>query len=215
MQTMQERILAMSEELRELKAQTALLATIGRQLTRLIQANAPDSPNYRRPLAAYPRFDWSSIEAAVIEQDNRGATLVEWNLHQFVRRAGSGKFGQAIWFSRPTGQDDNGAQYARLITFKDATAEPMPRDLAEALPEVRPLDVQRTEPPPRDYRAAEAQRRQNGEIKQDDPRQKFYALGKEALADGRLDSAQFNILAGYGAKDGWPAVLERLEEMIN
>jgi hypothetical protein len=66
------------------------------------------------------------------------------------------------------------------------------------------------EPPPRDYRAAEAQRRRAGETRQDDPRQQFYALGKEAIAAGRLDSARFNALAGRGPEVGWPAVLEEL-----
>lgn len=113
------------------QAQTAILTTISRQLERMAQASAPASPNYRRRLSEYPQFDWSEIGATVTATDDQGVSEVEWNLHRFTRRAGSGKFGKAIWFSRPTGKDGDETNYARLITFKDGDAEPVPGDVVQ------------------------------------------------------------------------------------
>lgn len=138
------------------QAQNAILTTIANTLQKLAQASAPASPNYRRRLSEYPGFDWSEIGATIAAQDNQGVSEVEWNLHRFTRRAGSGKFGKAIWFSRPTGKDGDENLYARLITFKDGDAEPVPGDVvsqAQAGPPpapkgaIRPVDLYAPAPP--------------------------------------------------------------------
>jgi hypothetical protein len=121
----------LDDMLRELKAQKSLLATISNQLRKSAAINAPESPNYRRKLADYSTFDWPSIGAEVVNTDAQGVVEVEWNQYRFLRRSGTGKFGKAIWFSRATGQGENGAEYARLITFKDYEPEPLAAGLSQ------------------------------------------------------------------------------------
>jgi len=110
-----------------LKAQNAALTTISNQLAALIQIQAAGSaPNYRRQLADFTDFDWSEIGATVSQSDRGGPATVDWNGLSFTRRSGSGKFGDAIWFSRGIGRDGDKNLFARLITFKDADqAEPL------------------------------------------------------------------------------------------
>lgn len=117
----------------QMQAQTALLATMSRQIERLEWLVAPAGPNYTHPLAAYAGFDWARIGAEVVASDRQGAARVDWFGRTFTRRSGAGKFGQAIWFSRFTGEDESGQKtYARLVTFKDyAEAEPVNRDVAD------------------------------------------------------------------------------------
>lgn len=99
--------------MKEMKGIHTTLAAMGR-------AMKSEAPNYQRPIAAYKIFDWASIGAVVIESDGDGPTRVEYLGHHFTRRSGGGKFGQAIWFSRPMGKNEDGSnKYARLITFKD------------------------------------------------------------------------------------------------
>jgi hypothetical protein len=110
------------EVLEQMRRQTELLEQIARN-------TAPESPDYKRPLAEFARFDWASIKAVVLSTDRQGPTAVEWNGQQFIRRAGAGKFGQAIWFSRATGKRGDETLYARLLTFKGSgqvEAEPIP-----------------------------------------------------------------------------------------
>jgi hypothetical protein len=112
------------EVLAQLKAQTELMRAISHQL----RVNAPVSPRYRRALRDYPAFKWEIIGADVIARDSQGVSEVEWCGHRFTRRAGSGKFGKAVWFSRATGQSEDGVEYALLIKFggDGNEAEPIP-----------------------------------------------------------------------------------------
>ena len=105
----------------------AKLETITTLLKQLLRQNAPHAPNYRHPLSAYWTFDWHSIGAEIIRRDKKGATQVLWGGYLWMRRNDNGrKYGDAIWFSRADGRNDNGdLNYIRLITFKDA-AEPEP-----------------------------------------------------------------------------------------
>jgi hypothetical protein len=80
-----------------------------------------ESPDFRYALAEYAGFDWGKLGAVVKAQDRQGVTVVEWGGRIWQRRSGAGKFGKAVWFSRATGQDENGTLYARLVTFKDYT----------------------------------------------------------------------------------------------
>lgn len=115
--------------LRELRAQSAALAEVIRQLQALRADSAPESPNYRRAMAEYAVFDWGSIGAEEIASDEHGVSAVMWNKHQFIRRSGSGRYGPAIWFSRPTGGNGDSTEYARLVTFKDWEAEALDKKL--------------------------------------------------------------------------------------
>lgn len=99
--------------LAELRGIHTTLAAMGR-------AMKSEAPNYQRPLSAYRIFDWASIGAVVLDGDAGGPSRVEYLGHHFTRRNGAGKFGEAIWFSRPQGKNEDGSnKYARLITFKD------------------------------------------------------------------------------------------------
>jgi len=124
---MNEQILA------ELKKQTDLL-------NQILAQHGEASPNYRRKMAAYQTFDWASIGAEVVTSDQHGVNVVLWNNHQFIRRSGTGKFGNGIWFSRATGQGENGTEYARLITFKDFEVESLsvPLEEKQELPPLPP-----------------------------------------------------------------------------
>lgn len=106
-----------------------------REIRDLLQLQAAAlEPNYRYPLADYPTFDWAAIGATVAQNDRAGAAVVRFAGHLWTRRSGAGKFGRAIWFSRPNGRDDEGgATYLRLITFKDmADPEPLAFDAPAA-----------------------------------------------------------------------------------
>lgn len=90
-------------------------------LTRIAAQSAPAAPNYNFQLSAYPSFDWVRIGATVVKTDTQGASTVSWNMYQWERRSKSGKFGDAIWFSRADGKDSQGnTNWIRLITFKDS-----------------------------------------------------------------------------------------------
>jgi len=86
---------------------------------RQIAVSSNPAPNYWRPLSDYRNFDWASIGAIVLKEDEDGATDVEWNGQVFTRRSPQNRFAAAIWFSRCVGKDADGAnKYARLISFK-------------------------------------------------------------------------------------------------
>ena len=76
-------------------------------------------PGYTRDITEFPKFNWPSIDAKVIEFDDYGPTIVEWNRHRYYRRSPENNFGTAIFFSRSLGKkEDGGNNYERLITFK-------------------------------------------------------------------------------------------------
>ena len=108
----------------------ALLARIAAALERLA-VNTP-APNYKRGLAAYKTFDFARLGIRVVKSDTDGPSVLEWNNHYFTRRAGKGKFGVAVWFSRPIGKgegEDEELRFERLITFKDySEAESLPAE---------------------------------------------------------------------------------------
>jgi hypothetical protein len=75
---------------------------------RQIAISSNPAPNYQRPLSDYPGFDWPSIGATVLKEDDDGATAVEWNGQIFTRRSPNNKFDAAVWFSRCVGKDADG-----------------------------------------------------------------------------------------------------------
>lgn len=128
------------------------LDRIAAALEALAQSGAPQEPNWRYPLAAYAQFDWASIGARVVQRDDYGVSAVSWNGHMWTRRSGAGKYGKAIWFSRPAGQDEDGTNYLRLVTFKDLSpAEALPESVAGELkhaPQDEPVRAQTSRPEP-------------------------------------------------------------------
>jgi len=120
-------------------AQVAALGRIAAALEAIALTKAP-APNFIRPIADYPTFEFESIGARVTGRDQHGVTEVEWAGYQWTRRSPSNKFGTAIWFSRPAGKDEAGnVRYVRLITFREPT-EPAPLP-AKVAAQVTPTGV--------------------------------------------------------------------------
>ncbi|KKK58649.1 hypothetical protein LCGC14_3042320, partial [marine sediment metagenome] len=123
----------MSDELIQLlNANNATLTIIAEQLQELVQLQRQNlyretGPNFRRSLNEYATFNWFSIDANPVRETGDGINEVDWGGYTWRRRSGTGKFGNAIWFSRAIGVNaDNTPKYARLITFKDSDApEPL------------------------------------------------------------------------------------------
>ncbi len=107
--------------------QMLALERIADSIQHLVPASTA-APNLTAPLESFAQFDWASIAAIVERSDQYGAAIVSWRGLQFVRRSPSNKFGEAIWFSKSVGKDDNGDhRYERLITFKPLSkVEPVP-----------------------------------------------------------------------------------------
>jgi hypothetical protein len=101
----------------------------------LARYSAPKAPNYRRLLAEWTAFEWETIDAEVLQRDHDGVASVRWGGFVWTRRAPENKFGEAVWYSRPDGKAEDGAnRYARLITFSKPTeAEPVSRKVQHAV----------------------------------------------------------------------------------
>jgi hypothetical protein len=96
--------------------------------TCLEQQIRKEAPNYQRDIKDFRAFDWNSIGAIIEQSDQFGAAVVEWGGKLYRRRSPQNKFGAAVWFSRCTGKNEDGANvYERLITFKGSEApDPLP-----------------------------------------------------------------------------------------
>lgn len=211
------------EILKYIKIQAALLSTIQKTLQRIEQNSAPASPNYRRRLSEFTGFDWSSIGAAIVESDNGGASVIEWSGQRFVRRSGSGKFGEAIWFSRAIGRDENGTEYARLITFKDFDVEPLqvqpppgPAIKAEPPPRpIQPLDIQQTAPEAlEDVTGSSPAAQASPHVAQTisgQPRQVFYQMATKAVEMQKITFDKFNGLVSLCNDHGWERGIQELQ----
>lgn len=102
-------------------------------LGRLASAGGNSSPNYFKRLSDFQNFDWSSINADVIERDRDGVSVVEWEGRMFIRRKGNADYDPALYFSVCTGKDEAGKnKYDRLITFKQPSkAKRVPEETKE------------------------------------------------------------------------------------
>ena len=134
----------MTEGLRAVYKQIALqnqllerIAVASERTSEAVQQMAQlniEAPNFQRSLETFAQFDWASIGATVERTDQYGAAIVSWRGLQYVRRSPSNKFGEAIWFSRCTGKDENGENaYERLVTFRPLSkveVEPVPDKVA-------------------------------------------------------------------------------------
>lgn len=104
------------------------------RLVAVIEARSP-APGYVRALTEFAGFDWSEIDATVLQTDSDGIAVISWRGHRYTRRSPSNKFDPAIWFSRAVGKDEDGnSRYERLITFKElAEPEPLPHKVKRSL----------------------------------------------------------------------------------
>ncbi len=169
----------------------ALLTKISHQLDAIAAGSAPESPNYQRPLSAFSTFDWSSINASVAARDTSGAAIVLWAGHQWQRRTGAGKFGDAIWFSRPTGQSEQGVQYARLITFKDRS-QPEPVTVPAAAAPAKTAPAKRAPAGNPAKRAAAPAGNSNGSAHADASALFSYAYPNGGQAATQMERAAFD-----------------------
>ena len=111
-----------------LAAAVAALNRIATALEILVADQVP-APNYKRTLAQFKTFDWTTINAQVVNADSWGPTQVEWNGRIFTRRnSNDKKKGRAIWFSAVVSGTvaEGNCKWGRLITFKDPTSSPEP-----------------------------------------------------------------------------------------
>jgi len=131
------------------------------------QGEIPE-PNYVRQLSDYPAFNWSSIDAEIVQTDKDGASIVLWNGALYTRRSPSNKFEPAIFFSRSAGKDaDGNVKYYRLITFRTIhDADPIPAKVAAAIPNGQ---AQKPSQPPAKPAQAPAAASANGNGKQPAP----------------------------------------------
>ncbi len=128
-----------------LAALTANTNRIANALEAIALTNAP-APNFIKPIESYADFDFTTIGALVKARDAHGPTELEWGGYTWTRRSPQNKFGEAIWFSRPTGKDAEGnVKYVRLITFKALTpAEPLPRKVEALVEKPQPAPAAET-----------------------------------------------------------------------
>lgn len=106
----------------------AVLAGIEKQLAVMAESNMTTNPAYQRRLEQYLDYDWSELDAIVLETDEDGVAAVEWRGLRYTRRSPQNKYGAAIWFSRAAGKDEDGTvHYDRLVTFKQQSdPDPLP-----------------------------------------------------------------------------------------
>ncbi len=91
---------------------------------RQIAISSNPAPNYQRPLSDYPGFDWLSIGATALKEDNDGVTAVDWNGQVFTRRSPNNRFDAAVWFSRCVGKDADGCDLKdRMAVTADGSSE--------------------------------------------------------------------------------------------
>ena len=113
-----------------------LLNRIAVSLEKLSNDGQEPEPDFQHTLDEYPHFDWSTINATVVQSDNDGPTHVQWGGKIWIRRSpSSNKFEPAIFYSRAHGKNADGENnYLRLIIFRAAKkAEPLPAKLATTM----------------------------------------------------------------------------------
>ena len=197
-------------ELRIINGTLTALVETAAELARLYQMQSQDDtgPNYRRKLSEYRGFDWYSINAHPVREDRDGALTVAWGGQDWHRRSGAGKYGQAIWFSRPNGTDESGAtNWLRLITFKDYDdPEPLDPRISQA------VDNGHTSPAPGQANAPAMPQAQA--IPPNDARAQFQALARKAIRQSILPHTAVNGISALAPAEGWPGALAELNQAI-
>ena len=121
--TLQTEILLSNKKLLE------AVLSIQRNLEILIGDGDVLDPQYKRSLADYRNFDWSSIEAKIIDRDKIGVSKVEYKNRIYRRTLPENKFVEAIIFSR-----DEAGERQTLITFRTfESAQPVSRKVVRLL----------------------------------------------------------------------------------
>lgn len=219
------------QELKEMvQAQSDLIKKMSYKLKDIHQAlDQLINPNYRRPLADFAGFDWQSIGAIIIKQDQDGPAEIQCGHFRYTRRSGSGKFGKAIWFSRCIGQNEQGKLYARLITFKDINeAEELDGKVSQILPEPTKPTPQKTvsQKPARQQQAVPMQPKQpvaqvpvigptTPAQPAQNPRLAFSRLGSQAIKDNMITPDKYNQLAKIARSSGdYGAALNELKQCL-
>lgn len=195
----------------------AVLRGISLQLQRigdLLEGRDQDGgPNYYRPLSEYPSFDWPSIGAQVVSQDEHGATVVKYRGREWKRRTRP-KFGTEVWFSRANGRDEAGTiQYLRLITFTDddTTVEPLTRQIVERL--FRAPAPRRVEAPVEVETEAPEPESESVEQETASPTD-FWTRYRQLVQEGRVAETirqAPEVQAAIAGRGTWGAALARLE----
>lgn len=192
----------------ELSEIRAVLARIAAAL-----AEQQPAPAFRRPLEAYPGFDWATIGATVTAQDRHGATRVMYRGREYTRRTHQ-RYGTAIWFSRAAGRDESGdVNYERLITFApEAAVEDLPAGIARELETPSPASA--TAP-------AAAQTEQTEKPKANAPANPasfqilVYQIMPQAIAAGLSPQKANEIIATARRNDSWEQALAEVSTFVD
>lgn len=173
---------------------TAILAQMAQSLQQIAMAMTPNS-EISKPISEYLTFDWPSIGAKVLREDEDGPSIVEWNGQVYKRRAPDNQFGACIWFSRCIGKDGDGKnKYESLICFSEIKDDVQPlgrkaKKLVEASRQERRPAAQSgsrsasasaaTEPAPKPAQDDEAAAQEQAHRKVEaEMKQVYLALGK-------------------------------------
>lgn len=226
---------------RLIEDQSKLIKKMACQLREVQQAMQElINPNYRRPLSDFRTFNWSTIGSIVLKEDQGGPTEVKCGHYRYTRRSGSGKFGQAIWYSRCVGQNETGKVYVRLITFKDRDeAEELDGKVAQVLPQSAPQSKQ-----PKTKRPAQARQNQSKQPaakapttqvsksqvpvtqvpvvgpttapaqSEKNPRLVFSRMGSQAVREKLITPDKYNQLANIGRTQNYNVALNELQQCL-
>lgn len=105
------------------------VSSVERNLEILTSDRGMLDPHYEKSLAEYPNFDWSSIEAKIIDRDEIGVSKVEYKNSIYRRTLPENKFVEAIIFSRYEAGEPQ-----KLITFRTfESAQPVSRKVVRLL----------------------------------------------------------------------------------
>lgn len=106
---------------------TQILGQIAQSLQQIAMAMTPSSA-ICKPIGEYLTFDWSSIGARVLKEDEDGPSLIECQGQVWKRRAPDNQYSAAIWFSRCIGKDPatGNNKYESLIYFEEINQDVQP-----------------------------------------------------------------------------------------
>ncbi|KKM93085.1 hypothetical protein LCGC14_1211960 [marine sediment metagenome] len=212
----------MSEELIQLiNANNATLTIIAEQLQELVQLQRQNlyretGPNFRRSLAEYAAFNWFSIEANPVREASDGINEVDWGGYTWRRRSGTGKFGNAIWFSRAIGRnEDNTPKYARLITFKD-NDDPEPLQV-NVEPGLQEHSQPPQDPPPMTEAEAVGAAMQAGApptptMTEAEAHQAWRDQVGPAIRGGIINASEASRMASKATHSGWINAIQALQQ---
>ena len=204
-------------------ANNATLTIIAEQLQELVQLQRQSmyretGPNFRRSLSEYASFNWVSIEANPVRETRDGINEVDWGGYTWRRRSGTGKFGNAIWFSRAIGRnEDNTPKYARLITFKDSDApeplqvqvEPGPQEHSQPPQDPPPMH---NDPPMTEAEAVGAAQTETPPMTEAEAHQAWRDQVGPAIRGGIINASEASRMASKATHSGWINAIQALQQ---